>query len=102
MHEPTLAEWENLFKKVCKNAMANPEKKILFLQFYSGHGMTYSGEQVLLSNEFDDKNEWYKMINVEWMVRNSAEFCSNVYFLSIFACDRVKHMKINNDNRNEA
>jgi hypothetical protein len=102
VHEPTVTEWESFFKQVCVKAMKNPDKRILFLQFYSGHGMTFAGEQVLLSNEFDEKNEWYKMINVESLVRNSAEFCPNVYFLPVFICDRLKHMKINNENRNEA
>jgi hypothetical protein len=77
-------------------------KKVLMIQFFAGHGMTYNGMQVLLGNEFDEKNEWYKFLRVEESVRNAAKFNSNIYFLTVFACCREKFMMKNNENRDEA
>lgn len=69
-HKPEVAEWENTFKQVLETSSKNvkedgTQNKILFCQFFAGHGMTFNGEQVLLGNEFDEKNEWYKFLKVE-------------------------------------
>ena len=63
--------------------------------------MTYNGQQVLLGNEFDEKNEWYKFLRVEESIRNAAKFNSNIYFLTVFACCGEKFMMKNNENRDE-
>lgn len=78
------------------------QKKTLFMQFFAGHGMTYNGEQVLLGNEYDEKNEWYKFLKVEQSVRTAANFNQHVYFFTVFACCREKYMPKNNENRDEA
>lgn len=72
------------------------------MQFFAGHGMTYNGEQVLLGNDYDEKNEWYKFLKVEQSVRTAANFNSNIYFFTVFACCREKFMMKNNENRDEA
>lgn len=105
-HEPTVAEWEKTFKQVLDKSSKSfkpdgTQNKTLFCQFFAGHGMTFNGEQVLLGNEFDDKNEWYKFLKVEQSVRTAANFNSNVYFFTVFACCREKYMMKNNENRDE-
>jgi len=63
--------------------------------------MTVNGEQVLLANEYDEKNEWYKFLTVEKNVRVAANFAPNIYFFTTFACCREKFMMKNNENRDE-
>ena len=101
LHLPEIEVWETEFKKVCALA-EDRSKKILFMQFFAGHGMTFNGEQVLLGNEYDDKTEWYKFLRVEQFVRTMAPYNSNIYFLTTFACCREKYLKKNNENRDEA
>jgi hypothetical protein len=106
-HEPTVEEWEKQFKLVVSNCTPKASdtekpKKALIIQFFAGHGMTYNGEQVLLGNDFDEKNEWYKFLKVEQFVRTMANFNSNIYFFTVFACCREKFMMKNNENRDEA
>lgn len=62
------------------------------MQFFAGHGMTLHGEQVLLANEFDEKYEWYKFLEVERTVRAYANNNSNIYFFTTFACCREKFL----------
>lgn len=104
-HEPTVEEWEKQFKLLVERAnVKKPDgelKNTLVMQFFAGHGMTYNGEQVLLGNDYDEKNEWYKFLKVEQSVRTAAGFNTNIYFFTVFACCREKYMMKNNENRDE-
>ena len=46
-------------------ANRNKDRRYLLAQFYAGHGMIYGGEQVLLSNEFNEKIAWYNFVQIE-------------------------------------
>ena len=41
---------------------------------YAGHGMSKDGRQVLLINEYDSYNKFYKTVAVEIEIRNLANF----------------------------
>ena len=50
--------------------------------------MLYEGEQVLLTNEFDKKTQFYKLFKAENKLRHLAEEYANAYLIGIFACCR--------------
>jgi len=47
-HEATVGEWDKQFKAVIEQAQQKKKdgslKKILFMQFFAGHGMSVNGE----------------------------------------------------------
>ena len=61
--------------------------KILIVTLYAGHGMLKDGMQTLLTNEFDEKKGFYKMILAETWARDWARY-TNTYVICFFACCR--------------
>ena len=66
----------------------NLNKRILSIQFFASHGYVISGTQRVVANYFDQKTEFYELINPESLIRAKAESVPDVYFLSLFACCR--------------
>ena len=57
-----------------KTFKTNPDEIILNMHCYAGHGMSRSGRQILLVNEYSDIDKFYKFIAVEEVMRNFANF----------------------------
>jgi hypothetical protein len=78
---------------ILEEAYENPDENYLVMQFFAGHGMSYNGMQVVLTNEYDEVNHWYKMLEVEKRIRVITKNYPNVFFLSFFACCREIYTK---------
>ena len=63
------------------------------MHVYAGHGMCKDGRQVLLINQFDKNNKFYKMTPAEIEIRNFARLYRQTYHFCIFACCREIFMK---------
>jgi hypothetical protein len=85
---PTYTDWFDEMSLILKEAKENPDENYLVMQFFAGHGMSYNGMQVVLTNEYDEVNHWYKMLSVETYIRIKSKDYPNVFFLSFFACCR--------------
>ena len=64
-----------------------PETYLLFLLF-ACHGVLRDGVQWIVCNEYDKKDKFYGMCNIEIKLRNWAEIYPNAYIVGIFACCR--------------
>ena len=72
-----------------KRLAANPETNHLIIYIAAGHGMNVDGQQVLLVNQFDKNERFYKWFAIEKEIRMIAKhFPHNTYQLGIFACCR--------------
>jgi hypothetical protein len=71
-------------------SQANPNKRILSIQFFASHGYVIFGTQRIVANHFDPKTGFYELINPESTIRSMAESMPNVYFLALFASCREK------------
>jgi len=90
-YDPTYEKWEGLLRKLSSTAKANKSKRFLLSQFYAGHGMVDGGEQVVLTDEFDERTKWYRFLPVEMMCRVYSLSNPNIFMLSSFACCREKY-----------
>ena len=66
-------------------------EKYLLIFLFAGHGLVMDGQQVLLYNEFDPKEKFYKIMRAEQKLRAYAETYQNSYIVSIFACCRQNY-----------
>ena len=48
----------------------------------------FEGQQVMLYNEFDPAEKFYKRLKAECQLRSMAEDFANSYLIAIFACCR--------------
>ena len=62
---PKMKEWTSLYSKLIRFFKQNPEKLILVMHCYAGHGMSKEGRQVLLINEYSGQNKFYKSVAAE-------------------------------------
>ena len=53
--------------------------------------MVDGGEQVVLTDEFDERTKWYRFLPVEMMCRVYSLSNPNIFMLSSFACCREKY-----------
>ena len=74
LHNPNFQEWVKLIQELRKNYKANPDKLILNMHCYAGHGMSFEGRQVLLINEYSSVTKFYKTAAVEIEIRNLSKF----------------------------
>ena len=65
----------------------NKHKKVLVVYVFAGHGMD-RGEQVIVLNEFDKREGFYKCWKAENMIRRLAEKFQNSFHLAFYACCR--------------
>ena len=70
--DPTAKEMLQLKNKLYKRFKSKPKKKYLVYFILAGHGMNVGGQQVLLLNEYDPKSKYYKMWNIEKILRAFA------------------------------
>ena len=55
---------------------------------FAGHGILKLGTQTLVTNEFDEHEKFYKLIDVEHKMRYLSESYTNGYIITVFACCR--------------
>ena len=55
------------------------------------HGVIKAGSQHIVINEFDQKNNFYKLWPAETTLNNLAESYKNSYVIGVFACCRQKY-----------
>ena len=55
------------------------------------HGVIKGGSQHVVINEFDQRNNFYKLWPAETTLNNLAENYSNSYVIGVFACCRQKY-----------
>ena len=65
-----------------------PLQRFLVIFLFAGHGLLVEGQQILIYNEFDPKERFYKLLRAEAKLRAYAEIYPNSYIISIFACCR--------------
>ena len=62
--------------------------KFLVVILFSGHGIVKDNKQVILTNEFDKKRKFYRLLKAEEMVRDLSQKNPNTYIVSLFSCNR--------------
>ena len=65
-----------------------PETPQLNIFFFASHGIDRNANQHIVLNEFEEKSQFYVLMNVELKTRVLSEQFKNGYFISIFACCR--------------
>ena len=68
----------------------NKHKKVLVVYVFAGHGIE-RGEQVIVLNEYDKNEGFYKCWKTENMIRSLAEKFENSFHLAFYACCREAH-----------
>ena len=58
------------------------------ISVFAGHGILKLGQQTLVTNEFDEIEGFYKLLDVEHKMRTLSEMYTNGYIITIFACCR--------------
>ena len=61
----TIIEYTHTFNR-------NPDKLILLMHCYAGHGMSFDARQVILINHYDSISKFYKFVPAELEIRNLA------------------------------
>ena len=93
LNNPSFKEWISTITSLNKIFKNNPNKLALLMHCYAGHGMCKDGRQVLLINEFDRNNKFYKNVPAEIEIRNLAKLYRQTYHFCIHACCREIYMK---------
>ena len=88
-----MLEWSKLLVHLDKTFRMNPDKLILLMHCYAGHGLSKDGRQVLLINKYDRENKFYKYLPAEIEIRMMAKNHRQTYHFCIFACCREIFMK---------
>ena len=65
-----------------------PQENYVVISVFAGHGILKLGTQWLVTNEFDEYDGFYKLLDVEHKMRNLSEAYTNGYIITIFACCR--------------
>lgn len=63
-------------------------QEVLSIQCFACHGMIENSQQVVLTNNYDPKRQFYEFIDVEGTIRYYAPKMERVYFIILFACCR--------------
>ena len=82
----------NMLLKIDRLLKSNPLETTLVFSCYASHGMIMDGRQVVLVNEYAQKNGFYRVFAAEENLRNIAQKYSNAYLVTIFACCREIHL----------
>ena len=69
----------------------SPVENILTVFLFAGRGMIFEGYQVLLYDEYDPINGFFKKFVAEKKICSWAEIYHNTYILCIISCDRNIH-----------
>ena len=91
-NNPTLKQIEAVWQKIRarlkegKNQQPKVNYTIIFL--FAGHGMLMEGNQVLVLNEWDKDQGFYRLFQAEKRLRMLADSYENCYVIGIFACCR--------------
>ena len=89
---PTLKEvnkaFSVIFQKLKAGKKASKKVNYLVIVFIAGHGVLKDGGQIILLNEFDRLNGYYKTYKIEVQLRWLAKNFPNSYIVGIFACCR--------------
>ena len=86
--QPTAEEFKTEWKKLQRIVREQKDTKFLVMFLFAGHGFIKQGRQVLVTNEYDERQKFYKVIQAELIVRRFSENEKNVYNVTIFACCR--------------
>ena len=62
--------------------------KFLIVYVIAGHGITSSGKQMVVLNQFDKSTRFYKMWGIEGIIRSITSMFKNTYVIAFFACCR--------------
>ena len=81
----------DLSKKLRVAKKNSPVENILTVFLFAGRGMIFEGYQVLLYDEYDPINGFFKKFVAEKKICSWAEIYHNTYILCIISCDRNIH-----------
>ena len=87
-NEPKSKDYNRVIKNIMTRCRRKPEEDFLIVGCFAGHGMQKEGNQVLLFNEYDEKNKFYKLCTIEADIRILSKFYRNSYSIIIFAACR--------------
>ena len=62
---PSNDAYKKYMSQINQFALHNNTHDILSIQMFAGHGMILNGSQVVLTNNFDKKTQFYEFLNVE-------------------------------------
>ena len=84
----TLNELNQVVKAITKVHRSNPDIQQLNMFFFACHGIDRNSQQNLVLNEYDEKTEFYRLMQIEYRIRYLSEQLPNGYFVAFFACCR--------------
>ena len=88
LHNESFKSNNKTFIKIKNRLKNDPDSKYLIFIVAAGHGMNAQGQQVLLVNEFQPQNNFYKWLAIEQYIRAFAKIFPNSYTMAFFACCR--------------
>ena len=87
-NNPTKSEYRDAMKDISKRARDHPDENFLVFYIIAGHGMVFNGKTILILNEFDPSESFYKYAEIEQQIRRLAYYHPNMYQVGFFACCR--------------
>ena len=75
-------------KQLVAKLKKSKHKKTLVSYVFAGHGMQEGGTQVVVINDFDKQQGFYRLWKCENMIRTLARMFPNSFHLAFFACCR--------------
>ena len=75
-------------QELVKCLRKKPEEQVFIMYLFASHGGEFEGRQVIVINEFDKNNKFYKLYHSEKVIRLMAKNYSHSYHLCFYACCR--------------
>ena len=75
-------------KSLRKYFKETPDTKTAMIWFFAMHGGSLEAQQCVLIDEYDPKTKFYRIWQVEALIRDLSKKHSNSFHLTIFACCR--------------
>lgn len=87
-NNPTSMEVNRVLIGLKKRIQSNPLENFLIIYVLAGRGMCDDGRQIVLLNEYDFNNKFYKQWGVEAEIADISKFYPNTYQMAFFGCSR--------------
>ena len=96
-HSPTLDQVHNVLHTVLKRIRKGDEAEsretyaVLFL--IAGRAVIKDGATMYVLNEYDEKNQFYRLLEIEELLKQMSIQLTNTFVLALFSCNRQFFVK---------
>ena len=88
MNNPDFKEIKSTRWKLMKYLKEHKDEDVLVMYIFAGHGIQQAGKQCMVINEYFPESEFYRLWNVETMIRDLGNLFPRSYHCAFFAACR--------------